>query len=381
MKTIAHTYCRYSPGVLLDLHNELLKKGRYGSVLLAERYVPNSRELFPRTRYFYKVPKGDIFHKLDNVISETPIYRKLIESFYKKMLREEGSSLIHAHFGMAGCSVMDLARQLKLPLVVTLYGVDGSFCLKSNQWIPRFKKLFDIADRMIVLCDEVKNRLVSLGCKEDKVRIWNCLEDVGFYTYSKRPAAGPVNFIIAARFVEKKGYPLLLNAFARLAKEHGDIRLTIIGYGNGRNEVIKLCQNLGLMDKVIIVPTDTAPDFSAIYKDHLTKSHIFVLPSIAAKNGDDEGGPALTLIAAQAAGLPVIATRFPGAERSIIDGKTGVYCDPDPSSVYEKMLYLYERPALWDEIGSRASAYVKKEFDVGAQVEKIESIYAELLKG
>lgn len=378
MKTIAHIYTRYSPSVIHDLHNELLKRGNFLSVLLAEKYIPNSKPIFPHTYYFRTVPGGDVFQRLDRLISDNFIYRNMAAAFFESKLKTSEASIIHAHFGMAGCAIMDTAKKYKLPLVVTFYGVDGSFCLKDKMWAPRFKKLFTVADRIVVLCDEVKKRIMDFGYPEEKIRLWNCLEDIDFYTYSKRPVQRPLNYIIAARFVEKKGYPLLLNAFARLAKEFNDVRLTIIGYGDGRRRIIKIIKQLGIDGLITIIPTDNNPDFHSIYKEALSQSHIFVLPSITAKNGDDEGGPALTLIAAQASGLPVIATRFPGAERSIIDGQTGIYCEPDPGSVYEKMRYLYERPELWDELGSRASAYVKKEFCVKTQVEKMESLYKEL---
>lgn len=379
MKTIAHVYGRYS-AARLDLHNELLKSGRYDSVIIAERYIPNSLPPHKNTYYLSRLPSGGIFQKLDGIISRNALYQGSLTGYYARMLKEHDAAVVHAHYGMAGAGVLDAAKKLGLPLVTTLYGVDGSYCLRDGYWIPRFKKLFEYASRIVVLCDEVKNRLVSFGCKEEKIRIWNCLEDVGFYAYSKRPASRPVRFIIAARFVEKKGYPLLLEAFARFVKEHQDARLTMIGYGDGKKDILRMCDRLGIKDRIEIISTDNNPDFPMLYKDNLSQSHIFVLPSIAAKNGDDEGGPALTLIAAQASGLPVITTRFPGSERSVIDGVTGIYCEPEAGSIYEKMKYLYERPGMWDELGRSASDFVKKEFRVRDQVAKMEAIYGELVR-
>ena len=379
MKTIAHIYSRYSPSVILDLHNEISKRGNFSSVLLAEKYVPNAKPLFLNTYFFHRIPDGDVFQRIDRLISGNIAYKIMRKSFFERMLRTHQVSLLHAHFGMAGCAIMDLAKKHEIPLVVTFYGVDGSYCLKDKRWVPHFKKLFTIADRIVVLCDEVKHRVMAFGYPEEKIRLWNCLEDVDFYTYSKRPQAKPMRFIIAARFVEKKGYPLLLNAFAKFAKECPDARLTAIGYGEGKKNVLKICDELDIKDKVEVISTDNNPNFDSIYRERLSQSHIFILPSITAKNGDDEGGPALTLIAAQAAGLPVITTRFPGSERSVVDGLTGIYCDPDPDSIYDKMRYLYERPQMWDELGCRASEYVKKEFRVEDQVIKMEAIYNELV--
>lgn len=378
MKTIAQVYGRYSTA-RLDLHNELLKRKNYDSIILAERHMPNALSAYPGTHYFLKEFRSGLFQKLCNIASRNPVYQKILSGYFKKMLNEYRVGLVHAHYGMAGASILGAAKDLKLPLVVTLYGVDGSYCLKNSYWMPRFKKLFDYASRIIVLCEEVKRRLTIFGCDEEKIRIWNCLEDVGFYTYSKRPDTRPLRFIIAARFVEKKGYPLLLNAFARFVKEVQDAHLTMIGYGEGRRGIVKLCDDLGIREKTEMIPTDNDPDFPFVYRENLKRSHIFVLPSITAKNGDDEGGPALTLVAAQACGLPVITTRFPGSERTVEDGLTGIYCEPDPGSIFDKMRYLSERPAIWDDMGRAASEFVMKEFNVSDQVAKIESIYSELI--
>ena len=378
-KTVAHIHHRYSPA-RLDLHNELSKRGVFNSVLITERYIPRSVEPYPGTRYLFKAPSGNLFYRVDKIVTENPIYRRSLTRFFIRNIKESHASIMHAHFGMTGYRAMDAVAALKLPFVLTLYGVDGSYCLKDTKWIGRFKKLFSAADRIVVLCEEVKRRVAALGYPEEKIRIWNCLEDITFYSYTKRPKVnGAVNFMIAARFVEKKGYPMLLGAFKRIHTEHPDVRLTMIGYGPGRAEVAENCKRLGISGSIEIVPTDEVLDFPSLYKGHLAKGHIFVMPSIAAKDGDDEGGPALSLIAAQASGLPVIATRFPGAERSVVDNVTGIYTEADEDSLYERMLYLYMHPELWDKLGEAASLYVKKEFSVPDQVVRMESIYEELV--
>lgn len=54
----------------------------------------------------------------------------------------------------------------------------------------------------------------------------------------------------------------------------------------------------------------------------MDEAHIFLLPSITATDGDQEGIPEV-LMEAMASGLPVISTFHSGIPELVIDGETG----------------------------------------------------------
>jgi glycosyltransferase involved in cell wall biosynthesis len=99
------------------------------------------------------------------------------------------------------------------------------------------------------------------------------------------------------------------------------------------------------------------------------------MPSTVAPDGDDEGGPALTVVCAQAAGVPVVVTPFPGAERSVIDRHSGLLCEYDPAGLRDRFIELIEDPELSATIGRGGANVVREEFSLETQVAALERIY------
>jgi colanic acid/amylovoran biosynthesis glycosyltransferase len=222
---------------------------------------------------------------------------------------------------------------------------------------------------------------MAIGLPEDRIRVWRIPIELDTYQYQPRVPSTQVRFIIAARFVEKKGYPYVLEAFDKMVKEGKNVKLTMIGYGDERYKVEEDIKQRQLEAHTRLLDTKVQGNFPAFYYKELLQHDIFVLPSTTAKKGDDEGGPALTLVAAQAAGLPVICTPFPGAEMSVVENETGIFCAfNDANSLYKKMVYLYDHPEQWNRLGQSASSFVHKAFSMKPQMEEVLAIYREAVK-
>jgi glycosyltransferase involved in cell wall biosynthesis len=101
-------------------------------------------------------------------------------------------------------------------------------------------------------------------------------------------------FLAIGRLVPQKNFPLLVRAFARIARP-GD-RLAILGEGSERGRIEELVHGLALGGRVLL------PGHVEETAEWLAGADAFVLSS------DYEGLPAVVL-EAFAAGLPVIATR------------------------------------------------------------------------
>jgi glycosyltransferase involved in cell wall biosynthesis len=72
-----------------------------------------------------------------------------------------------------------------------------------------------------------------------------------------------------------------------------------------------------------LLDTSGVLDFDAVFLAALRDADAFVLASREAADGDDEGGPALTAVAAQAVGVPIVVTSYPGSEQHVEDRQTG----------------------------------------------------------
>lgn len=384
MKKVAH-FVEHFPVPGQDyIYNQILSNANVGSLLIAE-WLTKSRNTFNLAPFYYKkYLQHSFLNRLNLKLNDglfNRVHLRKFNSYARKIIEENKVSVMHAHFGTMGYKLTDLKRRLGIPLVVTFYGVDVSYCLKSPLWLARFRPMFNSADKLIVLCEEVKERLISLGCKPQKICVWNIGMDLESFPYQERQRLqGNFKFLTTARFVEKKGYPVLLKALSILAKKRKDIHLTALGYGPLKAVMQKMIADLGLGGMVTLIDTAEIEDFYQFYRQILPQHDIFILPSITARDGDDEGGPALSLVYAQAAGLPVAATPFAGSSKSIIDQRTGLFVKSGSAQdLADKMEYLINNPSLWNDLGRAGSDLVREGFSLGKQLKALEEIYATLV--
>lgn len=120
------------------------------------------------------------------------------------------------------------------------------------------------------------------------------------------------SILAIGRLERQKGFDILINAFAQLAKEHEDWTLTILGEGKEFDALQAQVDKLNLGDRIFI---------AGIVKDirpHLEKASIFALSSRY------EGFPNV-LLEAMAAGRPIVATNCPsGVSELLNDGESGL---------------------------------------------------------
>jgi len=382
-RTVAHLTERYAETGETYVYEQALLARRHSSIFLSEVKQYNDFIPVEPYAYFRRALPGTFANRAVRFVAEKvaqPPYLALLNRFLASRARRAGAGLIHAHFGMMGFKALGTRRALKLPMITTFYGVDASQCVRSPYWIPRFQALFREGDLFVVLCEEVVERLTALGCPRDKIRVWDIGIPLDDYPYrAPRPTPSP-KLLCVARFVEKKGYHVLLPAFQRLVTRHPGTTLTIAGHGPLKADVERLVVDLGLSGRVTMVDTTAVADFFAFFKRALDEHDLFVLPSVVARNGDDESGPPVVLTNAMAVGLPIVSTPVGGIPRAIRDGDTGVLTAPnDVEDLAAKISALIDQPDRWRGLSQRARALAEDRFNLTRQIEKLEEMYDEFL--
>jgi colanic acid/amylovoran biosynthesis glycosyltransferase len=309
-----------------------------------------------------------------------PLVWSRFNHFCAERLVRGQAAIAHAHFGTTAARVLPALERVRIPLAVLFYGVDASAALRSPAYAESYALMYRRADRLIVLCEAVRTRLIDRGCDSSKIVIWNLPAGIEKYPYQPRRSGAVTRFIISARFVEKKGHEYLIPAFERLLATGRKATLTMMGYGPLKGRFEAEVRRRRLQDSVTVVDTAQKGDFAVAYGEALKRHDIFVLPSTTASNGDDEGGPALTLVCAQAAGLPVICTPFPGSEITVKNEWSGLLCrENDAESLAERMIHLTDHPELWDRLGKHGSDAAHEQFSEKGQTAKLLDLYTSLL--
>ena len=164
------------------------------------------------------------------------------------------------------------------------------------------------------------------------------------------------------RFAEPKNHKGLLLAFQKFHNKYPNSELQLIGDGEKREE-IKLfveenamngCVNfLGLQDDVYVF---------------LNEADIFTLPSVY------EGIP-MTLIEAMGTGLPIVASCVGGIPDMIVDGVSGLLCEPNADSIMKKIEMFLSDEQLRKNCGCNALKASKK-FSAATMYEGYKVLYA-----
>jgi colanic acid/amylovoran biosynthesis glycosyltransferase len=175
--------------------------------------------------------------------------------------------------------------------------------------------------------------------------------------------------------VEKKGVEYTLFALSRLLEEHKKIKYLIAGDGPLRDQLEKLSIELNLAEYVEFMGAVNDEEVKTL----LQEAHVFVLPSITAQDGEQEGTPTV-LVEAQACGLPVISTFHSGIPEMIVDGSSGFLVpEKNIDALAEKIEYFIDHPEAMLEMGSYGRKLVDDNFNVRKLNQKLVDIYSQLV--
>jgi colanic acid/amylovoran biosynthesis glycosyltransferase len=282
--------------------------------------------------------------------------------------------IVHCHYGEVGLGYRFLGRFWSAPLVVSFYGYDCS-SLPRAMGDGLYRPLFRLADSVIVLSEAMRERLLSLGCPPALLHVHPLGVDTSRFAFRKRNSPGEVvRILTVGRLVEKKGIEFALRAVAQVVPDYTKLRYDIIGDGPLRDSLERLSRALQLEHVVRFL----GPVEEAGVAEAMDRADLFVLPSITAADGDEEGTPTV-LIEASSCGLPIVSTRHAGIPEVVVDGISGFLVpERDVPALAERIRLLLERPERWAALGRAGRRHVESHFDTRVLSRRMEAHYAAL---
>ena len=297
---------------------------------------------------------------------------------WRSALEKHDVRLIHAHFGPSGLEVLPLARTLGIPLLTTFHGSDASRRLKEKTYVSNLSELFEYA-HVITVSKLMADRLIATGADPSKVEVLYCGIPVDEFKYIQRvplrekAARGNlINLLQVSNFMEKKGHEYTIRAFHGFLNTYPNSRLIFGGDGPLRPTIENLCNTLGVKNKVEFLGKVTKQQVIPL----MHEADMFVHHSVTAANGDQEGIPT-AIMEAMSTGLVAISTYHSGIPELVDDGITGYLVrEKDVEHYTEKMVAAL---SCGNDLGERASAKVKAEFNMDIQKDKLVKIYRKLI--
>lgn len=237
----------------------------------------------------------------------------------RQLHRENPVHILHAHAALpSGEAARLLGRELGIPVVVTVHGLDAYFTEQIAgalgawcAWVCR--RVYEHAGRVVCISEQVR-RCVLAGMPDlqNTEVIYNGVDPAIFSPGQSASAGDPVVASIGS-LIPIKGHDVTLRAIAELGGEFPRLRCRIVGEGVELGRLQGLARELGISERVEFLGRQTRVQVAQV----LRGSDIFALPS-------RYEGLGCAYLEAMACGLPVIGCRGQGIEEVIRHGENGI---------------------------------------------------------
>ncbi len=300
-------------------------------------------------------------------------FRRLMD-----ILNRRSPDVLHVYFGHTGVHLLPLIERSHIPTVVSFHGMDVQDRPNQPGYTDTLRTLLQKLPLVLARSGSLKNRLVELGCSEEKIRINNTsipLDAYPFHAAREFPRDGRWRLVQTCRMIGKKGLDVSLQAFAGFCSHYPESTFTIAGDGPLKAQLQAQAASLGIADRVHFVGFLNEQGLCDLYR----QSHAFLHPSQMMEDKNQEGIPN-AMLEAMATGLPTLATYHGGIPEVITDNVNGLLIEERANDrLLDNLLRLAREDGLWQKLGVAGSEHVQTHFETRRAISRLESYYSEVL--
>jgi len=204
--------------------------------------------------------------------------------------------------------------------------------------------------RFVAISPSTREDLMQRGIASTRIEVSLCGLDHGTYRLldgvSRFEEPTIVHF---GRIRKYKSIDVVIRAFAEVKRSIGNAKLVIAGDGPDRPELESLAGKLGLGDSVRFLGMVKTGDLIEL----LNRSHLFI-------NASSKEGWGLTVVEANACGVPVIASDRPGLKDSVRHGETGFLVEYGrPQAFAERALEILLHEERWRKMSAASVRWAR----------------------
>ena len=230
----------------------------------------------------------------------------------KNLLLEHQSQLVQAHLARGALIAGKACKKPGLPLVVTTHNyVDIKYYKNVSVLVPATSHQYA--------------HYLEQGIAAADMKIINHFSMIEPVSEPKSENKDKMRIRALGRLVHKKGFHLLLDAFAKLPSKQ-DLQYELIIGGNGpeQQSLMAQIQTLGLEDRVKLAGwVDDVASF-------LGDGDLFVLPSL-----DEPFG--IVILEAMAMGIPIVSSKSQGPREILNEDSAWLFENGDSASLLEAL--------------------------------------------
>jgi glycosyltransferase involved in cell wall biosynthesis len=291
-------------------------------------------------------------------------------------LEHNGVDRVHAHFADIPTDVAIFIGKLSgCPVSFSAHARDvfsrpAGLAMKCRFADAVFACSREAASRLAQASDALTIHTIHHGLDFDEP-LWDAIYERRRCLARDHDDAGPARLLAVGRFVEKKGFQVLIEALHLLKQRHVNFECRIIGGGSQRQLLSAQIYERGMNRQVQL--HDFKPH--AALAGDLSECDLLVHPSLIAGDGDQDGIPNV-IVEALACGVPVVATNLPQLREVIEHGRTGWLAAPaDPYSLADTIAGALACRGALGQMAAEGRRQARLRFDVSRNVAKIQDCW------
>jgi len=287
------------------------------------------------------------------------MWRFLQSCYVANQARSYGVGHFHAHFATRPATVASLASMISgIPYSFTAHAMD---IFKRKLSTKSLQKKIERANFVITVSDYNKEYL-SKHLNGDANKLVKIYNGINLYRFNPNGEVKQdlFTFLCVARFVEKKGHKILIEACEFLRKKRYKFQCWLVGKGGLRTQIKNMIKEKKLESYVKLL----GPHSHMEVRERYLFSHVYVLPCVIGSDGNRDGLP-VSLVEALASGLPVITTAMTGNVEVVKNNHNGLIVPfNDSKALADAMEKLMQDKVLYESLRKNTRDSVELRFDL-----------------
>lgn len=304
----------------------------------------------------------------------------------QKILKSFRPDIINSHTFYLTPQIISVTNNKNVPVILTLHGDLLNF--GSNEDKKMFLDMVSSLDKIIAVCAHGYKQLNTRGkIKKNKLSLIKCGIDTDIFQprvlgkkQLRKALRLPENkflFVTPARMIEYKGIEFLLSSLKKIKNYKDKIHFLIATppsrYRKSEVEYTKKILQMAKAYNLSDMFTVGFYDFISIPLLY-NSSDVLILPSMT------EQLP-ISILEAQASGLPIIATNVGGVKEIISDGKTGYLIKyGDTNALAQSILDIFGNSKKYRAISQRNVNFVTSGYSKERMIKEYLNLFQLLIE-